>query len=103
MAEILITGIEMPVGNKALLVDSAGTITKLNLWKGTREATDPFSVKAWELPPHGGLKDYDALGFKMTRRYEKNKEKWNPDFIDGFMYALKMLDKAPVVIPASEG
>ena len=56
--------------------------------------------KAIELPPHGELKDYDSIGNKMSNTYGKNKDKWNPDFADGFMYALKMLDKAPTILGA---
>ena len=55
--DILIKNMEMPKGNNVLVVDSAGTITKVNRWTGKVEATDPFSVKAIELPEHGDLKD----------------------------------------------
>lgn len=57
MAEILIKNIEMPRGNNVLVVDSAGTITKVNRWTGKVEVTDPFSVKAVALPSHGDLID----------------------------------------------
>ena len=40
----------MPKGNNVLIVDSAGTITKLNTWTGKKEATDPLKVKAIEVP-----------------------------------------------------
>ena len=55
-----------------------------------------------EVPPHGDLKDYDSLGNKMSNLYMKNKEKWSPDYIEGFLRALKMLDKAPTFIEASK-
>lgn len=55
--DILIKGIEMPRGNNVLVVDSAGTITKVNRWTGEVEATDPFSVKAVALAEHGDLID----------------------------------------------
>ena len=61
MAEILIKNMEMPRGNNVLVVDSAGTITKVNRWTGKAEATDPLSVKAVALPEHGRLLDADEI------------------------------------------
>ena len=100
MADLLIKNISLPPSGKQLCfcVMHNGTV-----WQEEARDMMPTEMKAIELPSHGGLKDYDALGSKMTRRYERNKEKWELSFIDGFMYALKMLDKAPTVIPASEG
>ena len=90
MSEILIKGLEMPKGNDVLIVDSAGTITKLNTWTGKREATDPLSVKAIELPPHDDLiSRSDAI-----------------DTVYGYHFnnhPMKELEELPSIIPASEG
>lgn len=61
MSDILIKNMEMPRGNNVLVVDSAGTITKVNRWTGKVEATDPFSVKAIGLPDHGRCIDADQM------------------------------------------
>ncbi len=61
MSDILIKDMEMPKGNDVLIVDSAGTIAKLDTWTGKREAINPLKVKAIELPPHGRLVDIDQL------------------------------------------
>lgn len=65
--DILIKGLEMPKGNDVLIVDSAGTITKFDRWTGKAEATDPFKVKAIELPPHGELVNLSAVYEAINR------------------------------------
>lgn len=66
MSGILIEGIDLPRGNNVLVVDSAGTITKVNRWTGKVEATCPFSVKAIEAgntrpdPWHTGVPTEDG-------------------------------------------
>lgn len=105
MAEILITGVEMPVGNNVLLVDSAGTITKLDLWKGTREATDPFSAKARELPAHGELLNRDNILFLLQAEALgiDPKDKDFEGIKRGLLLARKAVNEAVSVIPASRG
>lgn len=98
MSDILIKGMEMPKeGNVHLIIGEDGVVSEKigSMYHVTTEAI--------ELPPHGDLKDYDFIGNKMSNTYEKNKDKWNPNFADGFIYALKMLDKAPTIVEANNG
>ena len=91
--EILIKGIEMPRGNNVLVVDSAGTITKVNRWTGKAEATDPLSVKAVALPEHGRLCDLDALIEHET--YNIEQALFDSDEV------LEDLKNAPVILEAN--
>ncbi len=99
MSDVLIKNIEMPKSNERVFL----SLTKegLSEWDENKlEYVKDYNLV--ELPPHGDLKDYDFIGNKMSNTYEKNKDKWNPSFADGFVYALKMLDKAPTVLEASK-
>lgn len=102
MSDILINGMDMPRGNNALVVDSAGTITKVNRRTGKVEATDPFSVKAIELPPHGELIDRQAV--KVLAK--KIKDEDGGFFIDAMSWGEALstaLDKAPTIVEANDG
>ena len=101
MAEILITGIDLDECKYGYIITKEHKVFRLVDKFGGFESN--VLSYAQELQSHGDLKDYDELGHKMSNRYMKNKDKWSLDFIDGFMYALKMVDKAPVVIPFSKG
>lgn len=106
MSEILVSNVKIPKkGEKALrfMIDSEGVVNIMT-YEDDRTQCKSFyeDVIALELQSHGDLKDYDELGHKMLDRYMENKDKWSSDFIDGFMYALKMVDKAPVVVSFSK-
>lgn len=105
MADILIKGMEMPKGNDVLIVDSAGTIAKLDTWTGKREAINPLKVNAIELPPHWVLKDVlfweRWVDDKICNKCPKNS-------IDGCLdcplnTALGKLYELPTVLEASNG
>lgn len=88
--DILIKNMEMPRGNNVLVVDSAGTITKVNRWTGKAEATDPLSVKAVALPEHDDLiSRSDAID--AVYNYHVNN------------HPMKELEELIPVIPASQG
>jgi len=78
--DILIKGIDLPRGNNVLVVDSAGTITKVNRWTGKVEATDPFSVKAIEAgntrpdPWHTGVPTEDGYYLCHFQFYSEDYE-----------------------------
>ena len=95
MADLLIKGMEMPKGNNVLVVDSAGTITKVNRWPEKVEATDPFSVKAVALPEHGRLIDADALKKHMT-------DLLRHDYVFDEVGCFGLVKDAPTVLEASE-
>ena len=93
MSDILIKGMEMPRGNNVLVVDSAGTITKVNRWTGKVEATDPFSVKAVALPEHGDLIDRNELPLTWITDHK----------LDGHtVVEFEDVKNAPVIVEASE-
>lgn len=93
--DILIKNVKMPRGNNVLVVDSAGTITKVNRWTGKVEATDPFSVKAVALPEHGRLCDLDYLIEHET--YNIEQALFDTDEV------LEDLKNTPVIVEANYG
>ena len=97
MSDIVIPNMEMPTDKQySLTIFPDGRV--IQHWEGVVFG----ETKAIELPQHGDLKDYDLLEKKMLKRYEDNKKKWDISFIDGFLTALKMLDKAPTILEASK-
>lgn len=94
--DILIKGMEMPRGNNVLVVDSAGTITKVNRWTGKVEATDPFSVKAVALPEHGDLVDRSFLKGASYEIIRFSDEEANNMF-------LELIDNAPTILETNNG
>ena len=100
--DILIKNMEMPKGNNVLVVDSAGTITKVNRWTGKVEATDPFSVNAVELLEHGRLIDADVFWKRLQKQTmvlwgEKSKA------YQYFLDVMDMIKSAPTIVEASNG
>ena len=95
MAEILITGVEIPKkGNVGIMIYADGSVEVVGTGKLSRPIYGVPTTKAQVLPDHGELKDVDLIKGKVG-------------LLDNFecqelVRVRRILDEAPTVIPASE-
>ena len=91
---IYINGMEMPKEGTVMVVDSTGQVW-INQWP-TRGYTRIDKVKAVELPPHGRLKDADALIVDLMDRGVEGLQ------MDDWYEIQQSVEDAPTIIEAEK-
>ena len=97
MAEILLTGIEMPKDKVNLLISSDGTILKGDTVDGVSRYLIVGNAKAIEVPTHKRLVEAEKLRNKIDDLSCKEEQ----TYTEFYFGVLKAIDKAPTVIEAS--